>query len=51
MDELRRSFEAGGNKKSKKFWNEFMGKIDENNDGQISLEEFINGMEKLISNN
>lgn len=51
MDELKKSFEAGGSKKSKKFWTEFMASIDENNDGQISLQEFINAMEKLIATN
>lgn len=49
IDELRKAFEAGGNKKTEGFWTQFIEQIDENKDGQVSLEEFINCMEKLIT--
>lgn len=48
LDELRKAFEAGGRKRSIEFWKNFISTIDENKDGVIQLDEFINGMERLI---
>lgn len=42
IKELRKAFEAAGtNKRSDKFWQELVGKIDKTEDSQISLEEFV----------
>eukprot|EP00347_Sterkiella_histriomuscorum_P023324 403335085 len=48
IDELKKTFEAAGNKKSQQFWDQFMAGVDKNGDGEIHLEEFISAMEKLI---
>lgn len=45
---MKKTFEAGGNKKTEAFWKELIKGIDENGDGKITLEEFTKGMEKLI---
>ena len=48
LEELKKAFQAGGNKKTDKFWKEFMKSVDKNGDGMIQLEEFEELMEKLI---
>jgi Ca2+-binding EF-hand superfamily protein len=50
LEELRKIFEAGGKKRTTDFWRKFIASIDQNNDGVIDLNEFINGMVKLIDN-
>ena len=51
IDELKKAFQAGGNKKTDKFWKEFIKSVDKNGDGMIQLEEFEELMEKLIAGN
>lgn len=48
VDELKKTFEAGGNKKSRLFWDDFLKGMDENNDGMITLQEFVAAMENLV---
>jgi Ca2+-binding EF-hand superfamily protein len=49
VDELQKVFEAGGNKKTDKFWKEFIRTMDLNNDGGIQLNEFMTIMGTLIT--
>ncbi len=51
LDELKQAFEAGGNKKTKKFWREFISQADQNNDNQLTFDEFSSIMEKLMTPN
>jgi Ca2+-binding EF-hand superfamily protein len=48
IEELKRAFEAGGNKKTEKFWKTFILDIDKNGDSEISLEEFQVAMTKIL---
>ena len=50
INEFKRAFEAGGNERTDKFWQQFIAEVDENQDGEISLEEFIQVMEKILFN-
>ena len=48
MAELRKAFEAGGNKRTDEFWRNFMKEVDKNGDNQISFDEFEECMQKLF---
>jgi len=45
IDELKMAFEAGGSHRAESFWKDFTKTIDENGDGNITIEEFIKTME------
>lgn len=51
VDELKKAFEAASegeeDDKRQKFWEQFVGEMDANNDKVIQLEEFISFMEKV----
>ena len=40
MDELQEAFEKAGEKKDAQLWHDIMDEVDQDKDGQISLEEF-----------
>jgi calcium-dependent protein kinase len=48
VEELKEAFEAGGNRRSEKFWKDFIKEIDKDGDGEISRSEFEEGMLKLL---
>ena len=48
IDEMKRAFEAGGNERTDKFWQQFIAEVDTNKDGEISLDEFIDIMMKVL---
>ena len=48
-DELQRTFELGGNVKGEQFWRDFVKQADENQDGCLTLDEFIGMMQKQVS--
>ena len=47
IKELEAAFGTCCNKKSTKFWKEFIKDIDSDQSGEVSFEEFFEGMKKL----
>jgi len=48
IEELKAAFGSGGNEKTKEYWEKFIRNIDKDGDKEISLEEFCNGMAKML---
>jgi calcium-dependent protein kinase len=51
VDELKATFESQGTQKDQQLWKEIMKEVDVNGDGEISYQEFTDGMRKFMKNN
>lgn len=48
IDELKQVFDNSGDKKDESLWEDIMKEVDQNNDNQISFEEFKDAMTKFL---